>query len=89
MIDDKRPKASFHHLKPLSVIGGFLDDQSFEFLSTRTGNRIQRRFRPAGSGLLFDNSLNYEGLRLDRRMEKGYDKGCKRGAKKIPTNSMS
>ncbi|HID28969.1 MAG TPA: hypothetical protein EYP19_03075, partial [Desulfobacterales bacterium] len=71
MIDDKRPKASFHHLKPLSVIDGFLDDQSFEFLSTRTGNRIRCRFRPAGNGLLFpacagtadrDNSLNYEGL---------------------------
>jgi len=40
---------------------------------------ILRRFRPAGNGLLFDNSLNYEGLRLDSRMENGYDKGCTRG----------
>ena len=37
---------------------------------------ILRRFRPAGNGLLFDNSFNYEGLRLDSRMEKGYEEGC-------------
>jgi len=45
-----------------------------------SGNRSQRRFRPAGNGLLFDNSLNYEGLRLDSRMEKGYEEGCTWGA---------
>jgi len=44
----------------------------------------QYRFRPAGNGLLFDKSLNYEGLRLDRGMEKGYDKGCTRGARSFP-----
>jgi len=48
---------------------------------------ILRRFRPAGNGLLFDNSLNYEGLRLDSRMENGYDKGCTRGAIIFQTSS--
>jgi len=41
---------------------------------------ILRRFRPAGNGLLFDNSLNYEGLRLDSRMENGYEEDCTWGA---------
>ncbi len=44
------------------------------------GNRTQRCFRPTGNCLLFDNSFNYEGLRLDSRMEKGYEEGCNRGA---------
>jgi len=44
MIDDKRPKASFHHLKPISVIGGFLDGQSFE-LTDRMNRIIDARNR--------------------------------------------
>jgi len=48
---------------------------------------ILRRFRPAGNSLLFDNSLNYEGLRLDSGMEKGYEEGCTRGAKIQSANS--
>ena len=45
-------------------------------------SHYQRRFRSAGNGLLFDNSLNIEGLRLKGRMENGYEEGCTRGAKR-------
>jgi len=45
-------------------------------------SHYQRRFRSAGNGLLFDNSLNIEGLRLKGRMENGYEEGCTRGATK-------
>ena len=47
----------------------------------RSGNHNQRRFRSAGNGRLFDNSLNIEGLRLKGLMENGYEEGCTRGAK--------
>jgi len=46
------------------------------------GNVTQRRFRSTGNGLLFDNSLNIEGLRLKGWMENGYEEGCARGANK-------
>ena len=46
----------------------------------RSGNHNQRRFRSAGNGRLFDNSLNIEGLRLKGLMENGYEEGCTRGA---------
>jgi len=51
---------------------------------------IQRRFRPAGNGLLIDNPLNYEGLRLDSRMENGYEEGYTRGgARSVGTREDS
>jgi hypothetical protein len=53
----------------------------------RSGNHNQRRFRSAGNGLLFDNSLNIEGLRIKGRMENGYEEGCTRGAKKQSAES--
>ena len=43
---------------------------------------IQRRFRSAGNGPIFDNSLNDMCFWIDNRMENGYKKGCKRGATK-------
>jgi len=49
----------------------------------RSGNHNQRRFRSAGNGRLFDNSLNIEGLRLKGLMENGYEEGCTRGAKNL------
>jgi len=46
-----------------------------------SGSHNQCRFRSARNGLLFDNSLNIEGLLLKGRMENGYEEGCTRGAK--------
>jgi hypothetical protein len=45
------------------------------------GNITQRRFRLAGNGLIFNNSMNNEGLRIKGRTENGYEEGCTRGAR--------
>jgi len=46
---------------------------------------LPRRKRPAFPACAGtadrDNFLNYEGLRIDGRMENGYEEGCMRGAR--------
>jgi hypothetical protein len=44
-------------------------------------------FWSVGNDPLFDNSSNYEGLRTDDRMEKGYEEGCTRGPIKSITGN--
>jgi len=47
----------------------------------KSGKWNESRSRSAGNGVLFDKSVNIEGLRLKGRMENGYEEGCTRGAK--------
>ena len=60
-----------------------MDTCDIRLLEGSSGNRTQRRFRQGGGGLLFDNLLNIEGLRLKGLMENGYEEGCTRGANKF------
>jgi len=55
--------------------------------SERIVGKLSLTPRLIGSGLIFDNSLNIEGLRIKGRMENGYEEGCTRGARFQSANS--